>query len=84
MLILRELDFTVRCMMVKKTESANAIQLDIGKRDRIVLKPKWVQINPPYADIPKFFILAMDEREILAEKFRALVMRPKPRDLFDF
>ena len=64
-------------------ESTNSIQLDIGKRDEVVLKPRWIQVNSPYADIPKFFVLAMDEEEILAEKIRALVMRGKPRDLFD-
>lgn len=64
-------------------ESTNSIQLDIGKRDEVVLKPKWIQVNSPYPDIPKFFVLAMHEEEILAEKIRALSVRGKPRDLFD-
>lgn len=66
-----------------KIESTNSIQLDIGKRDKGILAPKWVQINPVYPDVPKFLIFAMDEKEILAEKFRALVMRSEPRDIFD-
>lgn len=70
-------------MFSRKIESANAIQLDVEKRDRVVMKPRWVQINSLYPEIPKFFVFAMSEREILAEKFRALVMRAKARDLFD-
>lgn len=64
-------------------ESTNSIQMDIGKRNKVILEPRWIQINPLYPDIPKFFILAMDEREILAEKVRALAMRKEARDLFD-
>ncbi|MBN2251102.1 MAG: nucleotidyl transferase AbiEii/AbiGii toxin family protein [Candidatus Altiarchaeota archaeon] len=66
-----------------RTDSANSIQIDVGKRDKVLLEPKWVQINPPYPDVPRFFVQAMNETEILAEKIRALYMRSLPRDLFD-
>jgi predicted nucleotidyltransferase component of viral defense system len=66
-----------------RRDSTNSIQLDIGRRDKMLLEPKWVQVNPPYPDVPKFFVQAMDETEILAEKIRALYMRSLPRDLFD-
>ena len=36
-----------------------------------------------YKEIPNFEIFIMDEQEILAEKFRAILSREKPRDIYD-
>jgi predicted nucleotidyltransferase component of viral defense system len=70
-------------LYVGKKHSENSIRLDVGKKGRIYLEPKWVQVFPKFPDIPVFFVLAMDEQEILAEKIRSIVMRAKPRDFFD-
>src|SRR3989338_884961 len=62
-------------------DSVNSLRLDIGMKNKF--KGQWVQINQIFSDIPQFFVYCMDESEILAEKVRALIMRGKPRDLFD-
>jgi len=40
-------------------------------------------IRPIYKDLPTYFLLALDEEEILAEKVRAILTRYKARDVFD-
>ena len=40
-------------------------------------------IRPIYSDLPKYFLLALDETEILAEKVRATITRYKARDVYD-
>jgi len=66
-----------------RIESTNSIQIDAGKRDRVLLEPEWILVNSPYPDIPKYLVLAMKQEEILLEKIRALSERGMPRDLFD-
>jgi len=66
-----------------RTDSTNSIQIDVGVRGGTVIDPHWVQVNSRYPDVPIYFIVAMQEEEILAEKIRALVMRSKARDIFD-
>lgn len=39
--------------------------------------------TPPFRDIPAFDLPVLSEREILAEKVRALLTRRQPRDLYD-
>lgn len=39
--------------------------------------------TPKFPDIPTFQILALTQEENLAEKFRALMTRNRPRDLYD-
>lgn len=63
--------------------SENSIQIDIGLRGKILLKPKWAQIISKYSDMPNYFVLVMQEQEILAEKIGAMFSRKKPRDMFD-
>jgi predicted nucleotidyltransferase component of viral defense system len=46
-------------------------------------KPIKKIIRPIYADLPNYFILALDEEEILAEKIRAVITRYKARDVYD-
>lgn len=59
------------------------IPLNISRREKVFLEPKRETIISLYRDIPNFTILAMDEREILAEKVRAALTREKPRDVYD-
>lgn len=40
-------------------------------------------IRPIYHDLPNYFLLALDEEEILAEKIRAIITRYKARDVYD-
>jgi len=40
-------------------------------------------IRPAYADLPQYFLLALDEEEIAAEKIRAITTRYKARDVYD-
>ena len=66
-----------------RKETSNSIMIDIGERGKILMKPLWKQVNSQYSDIPNYFVLAMNEEEIFAEKARAFLMRKKPRDMFD-
>ncbi len=67
-----------------ESNSLNKIRIDAGKRTGIKLKPKWQLIESEYPETPKsFLVLALDEREILAEKISALLSRNKGRDLYD-
>ena len=40
-------------------------------------------IRPIYHDLPNYFLLALDEEEVLAEKIRAILTRYKARDVYD-
>jgi hypothetical protein len=59
------------------------IAMNISKRERIMLDPKPDLYVPSAKEIPSFQVFVMDEREIMAEKVRALMTREKPRDLYD-
>ena len=58
------------------------VRVEISKRENV----KFIQIkelNTLYPDIPSFSLNVMDEREIVAEKIRALMARNYARDLYD-
>ncbi|PIN99726.1 hypothetical protein COT72_04800 [archaeon CG10_big_fil_rev_8_21_14_0_10_43_11] len=40
-------------------------------------------IRPIYKDLPQYFLLALNEEEILSEKVRAIITRYKARDVYD-
>lgn len=40
-------------------------------------------IRPVFKDLPNYFLLALDEEEILAEKIREIITRYKARDVYD-
>jgi len=40
-------------------------------------------IRPIYHDLPNYFLLALDEEEVLSEKIRAILTRYKARDVYD-
>lgn len=61
--------------------STNTLKLDFNKgkvKHRIA---KVVQ--KLFSDVPLFTLVVMDEKEILAEKIRALANREEPRDMYD-
>lgn len=59
------------------------IPMNISFREKVLLEPKRESVVPMYRDIPTFAVFAMDEREILAEKMRAICSRETPRDVYD-
>jgi len=59
------------------------IRIDINTKSSIELKPLLTHYTSLYPDIPAFFIIIMQEKEILAEKIRAILTRAKARDIYD-
>ena len=59
------------------------IPLNISLKEKVLLKSNKESIIPIYKELPSFELFAMQEREILAEKVRAIFTRKKPRDIYD-
>ncbi|MEW6294908.1 MAG: nucleotidyl transferase AbiEii/AbiGii toxin family protein [Candidatus Diapherotrites archaeon] len=70
-------------LFVGRIESTNTISIDAEKRTELHLKPEWRQAIQDYTDIPRYFVLVMQEKEIFAEKIRAMYARGKARDFLD-
>lgn len=64
-------------------QSLSKIEIDINLRSAVETPPKAPAYSPLYPDIPSYTILVMAEKEILAEKVRAVMTRDKPRDIYD-
>ena len=64
-------------------ESLATLILNVSCREKTLLPIQRIPYMPPYSEIRPFDILAMDEREILAEKVRAIYQRKKARDVYD-
>jgi len=64
-----------------KSSSTNTLKLDFNKRK---VKNKAVKVvQKLFSDVPLFTMVALDEKEILAEKIRTLINRGEPKDLYD-
>ncbi len=77
--------FSIRFKGVLYNDSIQSmckISFDFRHKD-IYNKPLQQIIRPIYKDLPQYFLLALDEEEILAEKIRAILTRYKARDVFD-
>jgi predicted nucleotidyltransferase component of viral defense system len=61
----------------------NSVVLDINKKASVILCPQMKRVQHFYDFLPKFEILTLNIKELLAEKIRTLVMRNQPRDYFD-
>lgn len=59
------------------------IELDFSLREEVDLKPLTKKIGAFMEEIPSFEILVMNQKEILAEKFRTILTRKKARDVYD-
>jgi len=59
------------------------IPLNISLREQPVYEPNKINFISLYKEIPNFDIFSMQEKEILAEKIRAIFTRMKPRDVYD-
>ncbi len=66
-----------------KKESMATILFNISRRERVLLPPKRFGLSSLYGEVPPFDLHAMDEREIFAEKIRAVYSRNKARDVYD-
>ncbi len=64
------------------TQSMCKISFDFRNED-IYNKPLKKIIRPIYKDLSQYFLLALDEEEILAEKVRTILTRYKARDVYD-
>lgn len=62
--------------------SEGTLKVDISKHP-LHNEPSWETILGTYPDTGTYSVKVMDLEEILAEKFRALVQRNAPRDLYD-
>jgi len=61
--------------------STNTLKIDFNKGK---VKNAVAKVVPQiFSDVPVFTVVALDEKEILAEKIRTLINRSQPRDLYD-
>ncbi len=63
-------------------QSMCKVSFDFRKED-VINSPLKIVIRPIYHDLPNYFLLAFNEKEILAEKIRAVLTRYKARDIYD-
>lgn len=66
-----------------ENKTITTMRIDINTKSSIELKPLSRQYISLYPDIPTFSILVMQEKEILAEKVRAILTRAKAKDVYD-
>lgn len=57
--------------------------LNISSRERVLLPVQRLPYTPLYRELRPFDLFVMDEREIMAEKVRAIYERNKARDVYD-
>jgi len=62
-------------------KSTNTLKIDFNKQKSYNKEAKVV--NKIFSDTPSFVISVLSEKEILAEKIRAIINRSEPRDLYD-
>ncbi len=62
-------------------QSTNALKIDFNKQKAKNKVTKVVQ--KLFSDVPMFSIVVLDEKEIFAEKIRALINRAESRDFYD-
>ena len=61
--------------------STNTLKMDFNTQK---VKNKIAKVVPKlFPDVPAFTLVALDRKEILAEKIRALINRGQPRDIYD-
>ncbi len=60
----------------------STLRIDINVKSEVNFT-QTLNLKPMYPDIPSFDVLVMAEKEILAEKVRAVMTRTKARDVYD-
>lgn len=68
-------------LFVGNPESTNTLKIDFNKAK--VYSPLAKVVPRVFSDVPLFTLKVMHEKEILAEKIRALINRSESRDLYD-
>lgn len=66
-----------------RKESRSRIILNVSSREKMSLPPLRIPYASLYQEVRPFDIYAMEEKEILAEKIRAVCQREKARDVYD-
>jgi len=66
-----------------RKESRSRIILNISSREKVFSPSLRIPYNSLYQEVRPFDIYAMEEKEILAEKVRAVYQREKARDVYD-
>ncbi len=68
-------------LFVGKLSSTNTLKIDFnkGKVKHAIVKV----VQKLFPDVPQFIIVVLGEKEIFAEKIRALISRGEPKDLYD-
>jgi predicted nucleotidyltransferase component of viral defense system len=66
-----------------RKETRSRLMLNISSRERVFLPPLRIPYAPLYQEVRPFDLYAMDEKEILTEKVRAVYQREKARDVYD-
>jgi len=77
--------FSIRIKGILYNENpASMCKLSFDFRENDVFRePLKKIIRPVYKDLPRYFLIALNEEEILAEKIRAVLTRFKARDIYD-
>jgi len=57
--------------------------LDVNGKASVILPPEKRDVPHFYEEIPKFGVVTLNIKELIAEKIRALITRNQPRDYFD-
>jgi predicted nucleotidyltransferase component of viral defense system len=63
--------------------SQAGIRLEVSLRHEAVATEEAFVPRTPYADVPQLVVRVLTKDHLLAEKVRALLVRGKPRDLYD-
>ncbi len=66
-----------------RKESRSRLILNISSRERVLFPPLRIAYVSFYPEVRPFDLYAMEEKEILAEKIRAVHQREKARDVYD-
>lgn len=66
-----------------RKQTASTIRVDINRKSLVEIQPLRLRLTSLYSEIPPFYVLVMCQKEILAEKIRAIITRNKARDLLD-
>jgi predicted nucleotidyltransferase component of viral defense system len=65
-----------------RDRSKGKVRVDVNRRPEVV-ETRRVLVNSDYDDVRPFVVTVLTPEHVLAEKVRALLMRGKPRDLYD-
>jgi len=75
--------YTGKLSFIGPLNHQNSFKVDISWREKPLLPLVIKKVKSTYPEIPEFKIQTFQLKELVAEKFRALTQRGKPRDYFD-